>query len=220
MNHLSIITTNDGSPTICNEITGDTYHSIHGAVQESNHVFIKHGLEYFFKTYAKSKITILEVGLGTALNALLTYQYGKQFNLSIDYFALEAFPLEKSLYNKIDYGSDSEVLVQFHESDWEQTIRISQNFNFTKHQTKLEEADLSRGLFDVVFYDAFAPNSQPELWTAEVFEKVSSWMTRPSILTTYCAKGEVKRSLKSMGFIVENLPGPPGKREMVRASLV
>ena len=219
MTDLSIISTQDSSPTIRNELTGDTYHSIHGAIQESNHVFIRHGLDYSVQTFSKSKITILEMGLGTALNALLTYQYSQQFNISIDYWALEAFPLEESLYREINFGLYQNILMQFHACDWGQSASISPHFTFTKIQTKIESVELPKARFNVVYYDAFAPNSQPELWTPEIFEKLSQWMSRPSILTTYCAKGEVKRALKSKGFIVENLPGPPGKREMIRARL-
>ena len=216
---LSIVTTADGSPTIRNNLTGETYHSIHGAVQESQHVFIKHGLEYFRQTFPKEKINILEVGLGTALNALLTLQFSRILNLKIEYVALEAYPLAKNLYCQLDFGSDKNTMLQLHECEWEKPINISPNFTLTKHQTKIELTELDRHKFDLVYYDAFAPNSQPEMWTAELFSKLFRWMASPSVLTTYCAKGEVKRSLKSVGFRVENLPGPPGKREMIRAKL-
>lgn len=217
---LSIVTTKDGSPTIKNDLTGDTYHSIHGAIQESQHVFIKHGLEYVIQTFAKEEINVLEVGLGTGLNALLTLQFAINSNSKINYVAIEAFPLEKNIYHQLNYGMDSDSLQQFHECEWGKAIQFSPTFSFTKHQSKIENIELPVTSFDLVYYDAFAPNSQPEMWTPDIFNKLKSSMARPSILTTYCSKGEVRRTLKSVGFNVEKLPGPPGKREMLRASLV
>jgi tRNA U34 5-methylaminomethyl-2-thiouridine-forming methyltransferase MnmC len=216
--NLSIVLTTDGSQTIRNDITGDTYHSIHGAIQESQHVFIKNGLEYFTQTFPKEKINILEVGLGTGLNALLTFQLARTLNLKVEYVALEAYPLSSELYSQLNYGSHNDILIQFHECEWDLPVCISQDFTFTKHQTRIESIELEEKKFDVVYYDAFAPNSQPEMWTPDLFNKLIVWMNIPSVLTTYCAKGEVKRSMRSAGYNIEKLQGPPGKREMIRAN--
>ena len=210
---LSIITTKDGSHTIKNESTGDTYHSVHGAVQESNHVFIKSGLQCFLELASPRKIKILEVGFGTGLNAYLTIQaiIGKQ--VQVDYVALEPHPLEAHLVDGLNYGNDSNFKA-LHHAQWNSAINVTTSFTLTKIKNTIQSAT-----FDLVYYDAFAPNTQPEMWTFEVFQKIKSLMAVPSLLVTYCAKGQVKRDLKSAGFIVESIPGPPGKREMVRARI-
>jgi tRNA U34 5-methylaminomethyl-2-thiouridine-forming methyltransferase MnmC len=213
----TIIITTDGSHTIKNESTGDTYHSIHGAVQESQHVFIKSGLEFFLNQYSQQKINILEVGFGTGLNALLTIQ--KFQDIEVEYLTLEPYPLTSEIFCELNYN-DKEVLLRLHESEWSIPCSITTNFTITKLRSTLNEVKLPENYFDVVYFDAFAPNSQPELWTQAAFAKIKSTMRTPSVLVTYCAKGQVKRNLKAVGFVVESIPGPPGKREMIRATRV
>ena len=214
MSALKLISTEDGSHTIKNELTGDTYHSVHGAVQESNHVFLKHGLEFFLQTFPQSKINILEIGFGTGLNALLTAQAFPE--TEIEYTTLEPFPLEEPIYKELNY-TNAEILLKLHRCDWNRPCAVTPNFTITKLQTTLDQVQLPQRHFNIVYFDAFAPSSQPELWTVQAFEKVYCAMAKPAVLTTYCAKGRVKRDLKSVGFMIESLPGPPGKREMVRA---
>jgi len=217
---LSIITTSDGSHTIKNESTGDTYHSIHGAIQESSHVFIESGLHYFFDLTNTKKVRILEVGLGTGLNVLLTLQATQKKNVQVDYFAIEPFPLEREIFSNLNYPTSTNSFFNLlHEAQWETVTPITDNFSLTKIKDTIQAVALQPNFFDVVYYDAFAPNSQPDMWTVEVFKKLRSAMTTPSVFVTYCAKGQVKRDLKSAGFVVESIPGPPGKREMVRATL-
>ena len=215
---LSIVLTSDGSQTIRNNVTGDTYHSVHGAIQESSHVFIKHGLEYFIRTFPEKKvIRIFEVGLGTALNAWLTLQYVKDLKVQVEYVALEPYPLEKEIYSNLNYGEDRETLLRFHECSWNTPVEFSNYFKFTKHSEKIELAELHTAMFNVIYYDAFAPKSQPEMWSKEILEKIRSSMALPGIFVTYCAKGQVKRDLKELKLKVENPEGPPGKRSMLRA---
>ncbi len=211
---LSIITTSDGSHTIKNESTGDTYHSIHGAVQESNHVFIQNGLQYFLRFNKKETVRILEVGFGTGLNALLTIKASG--DNAVEYTTLEPNLLPPEIYMSLNFN-DRETLLRLHQCDCEKPKMITSGFTLIKHQTTLQLATLPKNHFDLVYFDAFAPNSQPEMWTLDVFKKIKSLMFTPSIFVTYCAKGQVKRDLKSAGFTVESIPGPPGKREMVRA---
>jgi tRNA U34 5-methylaminomethyl-2-thiouridine-forming methyltransferase MnmC len=211
----TIIITTDGSHTIKNEITGDTYHSIHGAVQESQHVFIKSGLEYFLMQHSRKEIRILEVGFGTGLNTLLTIQTLP--GLHIEYTSLEPFPLSEGIFRELNYEG-KETLMTLHTCRWNEPCSITKNFSLTKIRSTLREANLTNNHFDVVYFDAFAPNSQPELWTQDAFEKIKSSMHSPSVFVTYCAKGQVKRDLKAVGFLVESIPGPPGKREMIRAT--
>jgi len=215
---LSLVTTSDGSHTIKNETTGDTYHSIHGAVQESQHVFIKNGLLHYVEKFSSKKIHILEIGLGSGLNALLTYKAQSQLNSEIEYTALEPFPLEEEFYRQLNYDSQK-ALQTIHKSEWENPIPLSGDFTLFKSKAGIQSVDLPHNHFDVVYFDAFAPNSQPEMWTLDIFSKLRNCMRAPSVLTTYCAKGEVKRTLKAAGFTIESLPGPPGKREMVRAMI-
>jgi tRNA U34 5-methylaminomethyl-2-thiouridine-forming methyltransferase MnmC len=215
MQRLSIVTTTDGSHTIKNEQTGDTYHSIHGAVQESQHVFIKSGLAYFLSRHTQQKIKILEVGFGTGLNTLLTIQGYP--DIKIEYTTLEPFPLTSEFFRALNYDG-KEILQNIHECGWNAPHAITKNFTLAKLQSTLFDAKLPGNHFNLVYFDAFAPTSQPELWTPEAFEKIKVAMTAPSVLVTYCAKGQVKRDLKAAGFTVESIPGPPGKREMIRAT--
>ena len=212
---MIIIQTQDGSHTIKNESTGDTYHSVHGAIQESQHVFIQSGLEYFLARHPKKKINLLEVGFGTGLNALLTIQAYP--NINIEYTSLEPYPLTKEVFQELNYNN-KETLLHLHECDWATPCWITPNFKLIKLRSTLADAVLPENHFDVVYFDAFAPNSQPELWTQEAFIKIKSAMQASAVLVTYCAKGQVKRDLKAVGFAVESIPGPPGKREMIRAT--
>lgn len=216
MGNLSIVVTTDGSHTIKNELTGDTYHSVHGAVQESQHVFIKSGLEYFLTHHPQQKIKVLEVGFGTGLNALLTIHAYPE--VEIEYTTIEPYPLSEEIFQSLNYDG-KEILLKIHQCGWNAPYSITKNFVLTKLQSKLVDAILPEKHFDVVYFDAFAPNSQPELWTPEAFVKIKSSLHTPSVFVTYCAKGQVKRDLKSVGFSLESIPGPPGKREMVRATL-
>ena len=210
----TIVQTSDGSHTIKNELTGDTYHSVHGAVQESQHVFLKSGLEFFLNEHPTQCVRILEVGFGTGLNALLTLQ--QHPDIQIQYTTLEPYPLQADIFQQLNYNGKVELMA-LHACDWNAPQKITTNFTLTKLQTTLEQSRLDEVFFDVIYFDAFAPNSQPELWTPKALTKVYQAMTTPSLLTTYCAKGQVKRDLKAVGFVVESIPGPPGKREMIRA---
>lgn len=214
---MIIIQTKDGSHTIKNESTGDTYHSVHGAVQESQHVFIKSGLEYFLDQHPNQKINILEVGFGTGLNALLTLKAYP--DIEIEYTTLEPYPVTGEIIRALNYKG-KEILLNIHECGWNVPCSINENFTLIKLKSTLSEVALPENHFDVVYFDAFAPNSQPELWTQEAFAKIKSAMSTASVFVTYCAKGQVKRDLKAVGFVVESIPGPPGKREMIRATRV
>jgi tRNA U34 5-methylaminomethyl-2-thiouridine-forming methyltransferase MnmC len=216
MDKLSLITTTDGSHTIKNESTGDTYHSIHGATQESNHVFIQNGLKYLLQSHPKETIRILEVGFGTGLNALLTISAK---DITIEYTALEPYPLTPDIYLSLNF-ENREMFLKLHQAVWENPVLISPAFTLVKYQSTLQLASLPENYFDLIYYDAFAPKSQPELWELEIFRKIKKLMTKFAVLVTYCAKGQVKRDLKTAGFIVESIPGPPGKREMIRAIVI
>jgi tRNA U34 5-methylaminomethyl-2-thiouridine-forming methyltransferase MnmC len=214
-----IIITADGSKTIYIPEWDEHYHSSHGALQEAQHVFIRNGLSGLTSDY----LTILEMGFGTGLNALLTYFSSEKRNQYIHYIGIEAFPPSAEEIAAMDYASFStdpdteQVYERMHTIPWNQPGPISEHFVLEKQQCILEEAAVQPASVDLIYYDAFGPRVQPELWTVDIFQRLYDWMAPSGVLVTYCAKGQVKRDLKSVGFLVESLPGPPGKREMTRA---
>jgi tRNA U34 5-methylaminomethyl-2-thiouridine-forming methyltransferase MnmC len=217
MSSLKIITTHDGSHSLLNEQLNETYHSVHGALQESKHVFIQHGLDFASKS--KSTIHILEVGFGTGLNALLTLQQAKADNLTIHYTTLEAFPVEEAIWSQLNYVESAEAKEQFeklHRAKWNEAENISSNFVLKKLRATLQQVELELNHYDLIYFDAFAPNKQPEMWELPMLQKVVNSMKPDGLFVTYCAKGQLKRDLKNAGLTVETLQGPPGKREMVR----
>jgi tRNA U34 5-methylaminomethyl-2-thiouridine-forming methyltransferase MnmC len=217
--NLKILETEDGSHSLYREDIRESYHSLKGALRESEHVYIREGLQLLFS--AKEVIRIFELGFGTGLNALLAGQAALENKLPLHYHSLEAYPLSKDIWEKLNYpheiGLKNGLWNKIHESAWEEEVKISAHFTLQKEQKTLEEANLGTSIYDLVFYDAFAPSKQPELWTLEPLEKVVQAMKPGAILVTYCAQGQFKRNLKALSMEVETLKGPPGKKEMVRA---
>ena len=214
-----IVKTRDGSNTIFVPEFDETYHSTHGAIQESLHVFIRSGLK--FKTELND-INVLEVGFGTGLNALLSFVDSEDTNRNIKYTSLEAYPLQWDLVSKLNYidiifnGKYSEIYKKIHTCDWESFYELSPYFTLKKQNVKLQNI-LFDNEFDIIYFDAFAPRVQPELWTEQIFTSMYKALKPGGILVTYCAKGSVKRALRYVGFQLQSIPGPPGKREMSRA---
>ncbi len=213
-----IISTKDGSNTLFIPELNETYHSIHGAYQESLHVFIKNGIQQIPNT---SEITVLEVGFGTGLNAILACEYASKNQQKINYCGLEKFPISYELSSQLGYENfltenGKSEFTQMHTSDWNSVVHIHPFFTFEKKNQALQEFKNNRS-YDLIFFDAFAPEKQPEMWTEEVFRFLYNALKQNGILTTYCAKGHFKRTLKAVGFEVKALPGPPGKREMTIA---
>ena len=213
-----IITTGDGSKTIQIEDWNEQYHSKHGAVQEAYHVFIEHGLRLFNNT----SITVLEVGFGTGLNALITLLEAAKQQLTVDYIGVEAFPVSVDEISALDYcrqlGADN-VEASFnkmHSSNWEEEVAITPDFSLLKQKKDFRQID-EENLVDLVYFDAFGARVQPDLWTEEIFSIMHNALKQEGVLVTYAAKGSVRRAMQAVGFTVERLPGPPGKREMLRA---
>ena len=218
--HLEIRQTKDGSNTLYVPELNEHYHSVHGALQESQHVFIKHGLEYALEQ--KRDVKILEVGFGTGLNAILTFPFALAQKAFVQYDTLEKYPLTQEVVEQLHFEKfilNPELLdyyKQMHAAPWNQPVDLIPYFSLQKIHETLEEFSSPDAYYDVVYFDAFAPEKQPELWTEEVFAKLYKAVRPGGVLVTYCAKGAFKRNLKAAGFIVEALPGPPGKREMTR----
>ena len=209
------IVTADGSSSLYREDIDETYHSRHGAVQEALHVFIDAGLKKVAES--KKEITILEVGFGTGLNCLLTALEAKNLGLKIDYITLETIPLSKDLTSALTYMQlNPEIYSKIHETAWEKSVEISSNFFLTKKKLAVQELDLSSQSIDLIYYDAFGPRAQPEMWTPKVFQLLQKTLSPEGIFVTYCAKGQVRRDLQATGLVMERLAGPPGKREMLR----
>lgn len=220
MNNIQIITTSDGSHSLLNTELKETYHSVHGALQESIHVFIKNGFDFFCERSHSSPIKILEVGFGTGLNTLLTLEKASEVKRDVHYTTIEPFPLPENIWSKLNYGSESSTnyFAKLHHADWSADVSITPYFRLLKIKDSIQQIDLSPLFFDVVYFDAFAPNKQPEMWDILALQKVADAMKPQGILVTYCAKGQVKRDLKKTGLAVETLQGPPGKKEMTRAT--
>ena len=212
--------TEDGSHTLFVPGLNEHYHSTHGAIQESMHVFVDAGLRHC----AKSEIKVLEIGLGTGLNAFLALVEAEKSSKKIDFTSLEFYPLSITDAEKLNYAglidpSKKDVFNELHKAEWEKWNQITLYFSLLKMKfdfSKPSEFSPEKQ-FDIIFFDAFAPEKQPEMWTQEIFDKIYSVSSENAILTTYCAKGVVRRMLQAAGFVVERLPGPPGKREILRA---
>lgn len=220
---VKIITTEDGSHSLFVPELNETYHSFHGAYRESVHVFMLYGLEaWYMRNPDRFPIRIFEVGFGTGLNAWLTLVWAEQYKVPVLYHSIEPFPLEKEVYSQLNYTEVDTSIYHYapyfnmlHEAPWNEGVIMSEYFNMKKDVATLEDAVLYHS--DVVFFDAFAPSKQPELWTKEMLAKVVDTMNPGAVFVTYCAQGQLKRNLKELGLEVETLPGPPGKKEMTRA---
>ena len=217
-NRLEIKLTADGSNTIYLPELNENYHSFHGAIQEAKHVFIENGLDQFA---SKSEISIFELGFGTGLNALLTNLWAETNKVKIQYTSIEAFPVPIDICKKMDYPSQldhssSEVYSKLLDAEWEQLVSLSKHFSLHKIKSSIQEWSENQN-FDLIYFDAFGPRAQPEMWDLPILEKMFNLLRENGILVTYCAQGQFRRNLKSLGFKVESVPGPPGKREMTIA---
>lgn len=222
-----VFETQDGTRSLFSERFGVSYHSKYGAWQETQHIFIDAGLRY--QAIDKLSISVLDIGFGTGLNCIASLFFAFQQNMSLHYVGVEAFPVPAETLKSLDYPSlldwdvnQTELYEQMHAQAWDSTpsalatTKGNISLQITKQKQKFEEIT-DKNLYDVVYYDAFAPEAQPELWTIEMFERMYKALKPGGVLVTYCAKGQVKRDMKAVGFTIERLKGPPGKREMTRA---
>jgi tRNA U34 5-methylaminomethyl-2-thiouridine-forming methyltransferase MnmC len=213
-----ILTTQDGSTTIHLPDWDESYHSKHGAIQEAYHVFIKNGLSLF----EQKAISILEIGFGTGLNAFITYLEAEKVNQNIDYVGVEAYPilldeaLQMNYVSELNASDKAPVFNKMHQNSWNEKQIISENFTLTKRQQFFQDiVDIDQ--FDLIYFDAFGFRVQPELWSFEIFQKMFTSLKSGGVLVTYACRSSIKRAMLDCGFLVEKLPGAPGKREMLRA---
>ena len=213
---LELVNTNDGSNSLKNLIINDSYHSKYGAINESKHIFINNGL----KRISKKKIRVLEIGFGTGLNALLTQLYCDKKKQNIIYHTIDNLPLKKDTYSSLNYCDqlkiDKDIFLKIHNSLWENEIELSNFFVLKKIN-----CDFTKKLFnekyDLIYFDAFSPSKQPEMWVLDNFKKLYNCLNRNGVLITYSSKGDVKRTIKEVGFNVFSVEGPTGKREITLA---
>jgi len=209
--------TADGSPTLYVPELDETYHSRHGSVQEALHVFIASGLKPL--AIKNKSIQILEVGFGTGLNAFLSAQFAHEHQSSVQYTGIEAFPVEEAIWRQLSYFQKPEEKAIYYElmaASWEEPLALNSNFTLTKVKNSIQDWQ-PKALFDLIYFDAFGPRAQAEMWNKAIFEKLFTALNKGGVLVTYCAQGQFRRDLKAIGFEVLSLPGPPGKREMTRA---
>ena len=215
-----IIITDDGSTTIHLPDWNEQYHSKHGAIQEAYHVFINTGLFYFLKQQQPKPIKILEIGFGTGLNAFITLLESEKNTFPINYTGIEAYPILSSEIEKLNYplqlNCSDKLFKELHKSEWEKAIDLTDHFSILKRKQSFLEVN-DENSFHLIYFDAFGARVQPELWTEQIFKKMYKALKKDGVLVTYSAKGSVRRAMQSVGFVVERLPGPPGKREMLRA---
>ncbi len=219
-----VVITADGSSTIHLPEWDEQYHSKHGAIQEAYHVFIKTGLHHlcFSKENQMKSLSILEIGFGTGLNAFITLLEAEKLNLKVDYSGVEGYPVSSEEIAQLNYPLELKVedkisvFNELHDLPWEDKNIISEHFSLTKKQLFFSEIK-DENTFNLIYFDAFGARVQPELWTESIFKKMYDALQSNGVLVTYSAKGSVRRAMQSVGFLVERLPGPPGKREMLRA---
>lgn len=212
-----IITTKDGSTSLFIPEWNETYHSKHGAIQEAYHVFIKNGLSIF---NGKS-VSILEIGFGTGLNAFITSLEADKNNVEVNYTAVEAFPLTIEEIDAMNFASKidsnkADTFSAIHQLNWEVKNQVSDNFYLTKRNQFFQDVN-DKECFDIIYFDAFSYDVQPELWSEAIFKKMHTALKTNGILVTYACRTIIKQTMISAGFRVEKLPGAPGKREMLRA---
>jgi tRNA U34 5-methylaminomethyl-2-thiouridine-forming methyltransferase MnmC len=210
-----IVITEDGSSSLFIPELNEHYHSHFGALQESKHIFIESGLAQI----KKKEINILEFGFGTGLNALQTYEYSKANSKAIRYYGIEKHPVSFDEIEQLNYVdiNNSDFFNQMHKAEWGRELLINKDFYINKQNIDFRSFKSIPNNFDLVYYDAFGPDVQPYLWTADIFKEIYDSLSQGAILMTYTVKGNVRRALKSVGFKVEKIPGPPGKREITRA---
>lgn len=217
----TLFKTGDGSYTLHLPEWDEQYHSKHGAIAEALHVFIKEGLHHWFSEHGATSVSVLEIGFGTGLNAFLTFLESEKQLFGVQYTGVEAYPLALAEISKLNYTSllnaSEEIFLKMHQCPWGVPSSLSENFQLTKQQQFFSEIN-AENKYGLIYFDAFGIRVQPELWTAAIFQKMYAALTPGGVLVTYAANGNARRAMQAVGFKVERLPGPPGKKEMLRGA--
>ncbi|HEY8367505.1 MAG TPA: tRNA (5-methylaminomethyl-2-thiouridine)(34)-methyltransferase MnmD [Bacteroidia bacterium] len=220
--HIRIVDTGDGSHSLRNDALNENYHSWHGAIEESKYVFLKMGLSKALESF--KQINILEVGYGTGLNASLALNFCIENSIPATYFGTETYPIPTSIMKNLNYPSffnegENYIFQILIDAEWNNIIEFNDSVKAVKKLESFQDLEKESLLapINLIFYDAFAPEKQPEMWLPSIWDKCFELLESGGVFVTYCAKGQFKRDLKASGFIIESLAGPPGKREMVRA---
>jgi tRNA U34 5-methylaminomethyl-2-thiouridine-forming methyltransferase MnmC len=216
--------TEDGSDTLFVPGLKEHYHSVFGAIAESRHIYLEAGFRHVYKP--TETIRILEIGFGTGLNALLTCIESEISGCYVEYTAIELYPLNEEIFSRfnfykfLNFPDTQEIFQNIHKLPWNEWCHPTNHFSLHKINISLEDYQPEKETFDLIYFDAFGPTVQPEMWTKEVFNKMSFVLRKQGVLVTYSTKGTVKRNLKEAGFSIEKLPGPAGKREILRATRI
>ena len=218
---MEFVTTGDGSKTIYHAEIGENYHSKHGALQESKHVFLKSGLQFFLEKENKTETSVLEIGFGTGLNFIVTADFCTKQSIGLEYCGIEAYPLSKQIVESIGYDayvSDQtwQAYMGNYDDAFIKQVNLNDYINYCIAHTKVLEFETDK-LFDVIYFDAFAAIHQPEMWSDETLAYVTKFLKQGGVFVTYAITGNLKRSMKALGFSIEKAAGAPGKREMLRA---
>jgi tRNA U34 5-methylaminomethyl-2-thiouridine-forming methyltransferase MnmC len=214
--NVQLLQTGDGSHTLYTPQFDEMYHSRHGALTESQHIFISNGLEAIDST----GINVFEVGFGTGLNALLSWLYAENKDIQINYHSIELYPIPQEIISQINYPEligSKEKFQKLHHAEWDKTIQLSSHFSLHKINASIIDFQPALPSMHIVFFDAFSPEKQPEMWTTEIFDKMFKLLASNRILVTYCSKSYVRKNMQQAGFEIKKLQGPHGKRDMVRA---
>ena len=217
-NLIEIFQTEDGSKSLLRKDIGESYHSHFGALTETNTIYIDYGFRYFCSLDNKEQVNVLEIGFGTGLNAIATLKNSNQ--RKIFYQTIELYPIAQSIAENLSYGEQLSLKEEFnliHKCNWEEVVSINSDFQIKKCEADACSYELPKDFFDVVYFDAFSPEKDSDLWSEDMFLKVYDSLKKGGVLTTYCCKGEIKRRMKKVGFVITKLPGPKGKREILRA---
>ncbi|MDZ4758562.1 MAG: tRNA (5-methylaminomethyl-2-thiouridine)(34)-methyltransferase MnmD [Bacteroidota bacterium] len=214
---MQITPTADGNPTLYSEQFASHYHSVNGSMDESNCIFIENNLAYYTANYLPNIIHIFEMGFGTGLNACLAVQFATENKINIIYHTIELYPVEKSIIEQLHFKfPNREVFKQIHDAAWETAIIINPYFTLYKHEGDFCKYDIKSNYYNIFFMDAFGPDHQPAMWEEIILQKIYNSLLPNGVLTTFSARGSFRRALQHIGFAVERLPGPVGKRHITR----
>lgn len=215
---MIIVPTSDGNPTLYSEQFKSHYHSLNGSLEESKHIFIEHNLQHYINANSLPEINVFELGFGTGLNAYLTADFAQEHQVKIYYHTVELYPVPMDIISELHFQIPDSILYHsLHHADWNKETAITSHFKLYKQQADFTHISLPENRYHIFYMDAFGPDHHPEMWQRNILEKIYHSMQNKGCMTTFSARGSFRRDLQSLGFSVERLPGPAGKRHITRA---